>query len=33
MSDLLQRASWQRTTLSGGAIWPFDDLVPAAYQK
>jgi hypothetical protein len=30
MSDLLQCVSWQLTTLSGGAIWPFDDLVPAA---
>jgi hypothetical protein len=30
MSDLLQCASWQLTALSGGAIRPFDDLVPAA---
>jgi hypothetical protein len=30
MSDLLQCASWRLTTLSGGSIWPFYDLVPAA---
>jgi hypothetical protein len=30
MSDLLQYASWQLTTLSGVSIWPFYDLVPAA---
>jgi hypothetical protein len=30
MSDLLQCASWQLTTLSGSSIWPFYDLVPAA---
>jgi len=30
MSDLLQCASGQLTTLSGGSIWPFHNLVPAA---
>jgi len=30
MSDLFECAGWQLTALSGGAIWPFDDLVPAA---
>jgi len=30
MSDLLQCASGQPAALSGGAIWPFDNLVPAA---
>ena len=29
MSDLLQCASWQLTTLSSGSIWPFYSLVPA----
>jgi hypothetical protein len=30
MSDLLQCAGWQLTTLSAGSIWPFYKLVPAA---
>jgi hypothetical protein len=33
MSDLLQCASWQLTTLSGGSIWPFYNLVPPRDQK
>ena len=30
MSDRFECASWQLTTLSGGSIWPFYNLVPAA---